>query len=187
MIADNCDIGILVHEMPFMKGIPKKQDGKWSLDLLDRLADIPSIVAIKEDTKEDEYTRNVVNKISDRVSIVVSGNGLQQWSKVSDKCQSWLSGIGNFSPKLELDFYKFMKENNTKECEKIIENIEKPYFWIKDNLSWHLGIKSTLHILGIMDRQERMPYQELNNKDHEKVEKIVRSIMEYTSLPTNKH
>lgn len=184
MIADAVDIGILVHEMPFMKGIPKHQDGNWSIDLLNRLSDIPSVIAVKEDAKLDDYTKEIVDKISDRVSIVVSGNGLQQWSKVSEKCQAWLTGIGNFCPKTEIDFYKYYLEGNKEKCDEIIEKIEKPYFWIKDNLSWHLGIKSTLHILGIMDRQERMPYKALNDEQHEKVVNIMKEISKNTDYFT---
>ena len=184
MVADSVDIAILVHEMPFMKGIPAHQDGNWSIDLLDRLADIPSVVAVKEDAKLDDYTKDIVDKISDRVAIVVSGNGLQQWSKVSEKCQSWLTGIGNFCPKTELDFYKYHLEGNQAKCDEIIEVIEKPYFWIKDNLSWHLGIKSTLDILGIMDRQERMPYQPLNDEQHQKVVDIMEGISKNTDYFT---
>lgn len=170
------DIGILVHEMPFMRGIPRHQDGTWSLDLIDKLANIPSVVAMKEDAKQDDYTRKVVDLISDRVAIVVSGNGLQQWSKVSDKCAAWLTGIGNLWPKTELEFYEAHLQGDTKTCNRIIENIEKPFFWVKDNLSWHLGIKSALKTLGIMERHERMPYQPLNDEQHEKVKEIVEGI-----------
>jgi 4-hydroxy-tetrahydrodipicolinate synthase len=170
------DIGILVHEMPFMKGIPQHQDGTWSLGLIDKLANIPSVVAMKEDAKQDDYTRKVVDLISDRVAIVVSGNGLQQWSKVSDKCAAWLTGIGNLWPKTELEFYEAHLQRDTKTCNHIIENIEKPFFWVKDNLSWHLGIKSALKTLGIMERHERMPYQPLNDEQHQKVKEIVEGI-----------
>jgi dihydrodipicolinate synthase/N-acetylneuraminate lyase len=148
--------------------------------LLNRLSDIPSVIAVKEDAKLDDYTKEIVDKISDRVAIVVSGNGLQQWSKVSEKCQAWLTGIGNFCPKTEIDFYKYHLEGNKEKCDEIIEKIEKPYFWIKDNLSWHLGIKSTLHILGIMDKQERMPYKSLNDEQHEKVINIMKEISKNT-------
>lgn len=172
-VADACDIGILVHEMPFMKGVPRLQNGTWPIDLVDRLANIPSVVAMKEDCKQYEYTRRVVDKISDRVAIVVSGNGLQQWSKVSDKCQAWLTGIGNFAPKTELDFYKWHLQGETEKCNKIIENIEKPFFYLKDNYGWHLSIKSTLEYLGIMDRQERQPYQVLPDKEHAKIREIL--------------
>ena len=168
-VADAVDIGILVHEMPFMRGVPQLQDGKWSINLLDRLADIPNVVAMKEDAKDDEYTRQVVDKVSDRVAIVVSGNGLQQWSKVSDKCQAWLTGIGNFAPRTELDFYKWVKSGTPEDATKaqaIIDNIEKPFFWLKDNYGWHLSIKSALEHLGIMSRVERMPYQVLPTDKH---------------------
>ena len=171
------NIGILVHEMPFMKGIPQHQDGKWSMDLINRLADIPSVIAMKEDAKQDEYTRKVVNLISNRVAIVVSGNGLQQWSKVSDKCASWLTGIGNLWPQTELEFYEAHLKGNNEKCNQIIEKIEKPFFWIKDNLSWHLGIKSALKTLGIMERHERMPYQPLNEEQHKKVKDILDNII----------
>jgi len=178
-IAQAVDIPILVHEMPFMKGIPEHQDGNWSIDLLDRLADIPNVLAVKEDAKVDDYTKDIVDKISDRVAIVVSGNGLQQWSKVSEKCQAWLSGIGNLFPKAEIDFYNAYLENDTDKCIEIIEQIEKPFFYVKDNYSWHLGIKSAMEHLGIMSKQERMPYQELEGKVHQHIGEIVKDIVKY--------
>ena len=178
-IANAVDIPILVHEMPFMKGIPKHQDGNWSIDLLDRLADIPNVIAVKEDAKIDDYTKDIVDKISDRVAIVVSGNGLQQWSKVSDKCQAWLTGIGNLFPKTEIDFYQYHLNNEQEKCNEIIENIEKPFFFVKDNYSWHLGIKSALEHLGIMSKQERMPYQELDQDRHARVGLIVEKIKQF--------
>ena len=178
-IANSVDIPILIHEMPFMKGIPSKQDGNWSLELLDRLANIPNVMAVKEDAKLDDYTKNIVDKISDRVAIIVSGNGLQQWSKVSDKCQAWLSGVGNLWPKTELDFHKYHLNNNQEKCNEIIENIEKPFFFVKDNYSWHLGIKSAMEHLNIMSKQERMPYQELDEEKHKHVGEIIEQIKQF--------
>lgn len=175
-IANSVDIPILIHEMPFMKGIPAHQTGNWSLELLDRLANIPNVIAVKEDAKLDDYTKDIVDKISDRVAIVVSGNGMQQWSKVSEKCQAWLSGIGNLLPKVELDYYQYHLNNNKEKCNEIIENIEKPFFFIKDNYSWHLGIKSAMEHLNIMSKQERMPYQELDEEKHKHVGVIVNKI-----------
>lgn len=175
-IANAVDIPILVHEMPFMKGIPKHQNGNWSIDLLDRLANIPNVIAVKEDAKMDDYTKDIVDKISDRVAIIVSGNGMQQWSKVSEKCQAWLSGVGNLFPKVEMDYYKYHLNNQEDKCNEIIENIEKPFFFVKDNYSWHLGIKSAMEHLNIMSKQERMPYQELDEEKHKHVGEIVEQI-----------
>ena len=87
-----------------------------------------------------------------------------------------LTGIGNLWPKTELDFYEAHLKGDSEKCNSIIENIEKPFFWVKDNLSWHLGIKSALKVLGIMERHERMPYQPLNKEQHEKVKEIITTI-----------
>ena len=178
-ISDRVDIPILIHEMPFMKGIPKHQDGNWSIALLDQLADIPNVVAMKEDAKVDDYTKQVVETISDRVAIVVSGNGLQQWSKVGDKCQAWLSGIGNLFPSVETNYYKHYKNGDVEKCLEIVERIEKPFFHVKDNYSWHLGIKSALEHIGVMQKDERMPYQPLDEEKHAHVGQIVQDIQNY--------
>jgi 4-hydroxy-tetrahydrodipicolinate synthase len=179
MVADAVEIPILVHEMPFAKGIPQHQDGMWSDYLIKKLAKIPNVIAMKEDAKNNEYTRKVVELIGDDVAIIVSGNGLQQWSKVSDKCAGWLTGIGNVWPEQEIDFYNAHLSGDLKTCNSIIENVEKPFFKIKDNLSWHLGIKSALSHVELMDRQERMPYQPLSEFQHNKVVDIVNDITTY--------
>jgi dihydrodipicolinate synthase/N-acetylneuraminate lyase len=45
--------------------------------LIDKLADIPNVIAMKEDAKDDDYTRKVVDTIGDRVAVITSGRGLQ--------------------------------------------------------------------------------------------------------------
>ena len=49
-------MGILIHEMPLISGLGGHTIN-WPLDLLDQLADIPNIIAIKEDAKDDNYTK----------------------------------------------------------------------------------------------------------------------------------
>ena len=98
---------------------------------------------------------------------------------MSNKCQAWLSGIGNLFPKAEIDFYNAYLENDTDKCIEIIDKIEKPFFYIKDNYSWHLGIKSAMEHLGLMSKQERMPYQELEGEVHQHIGEIVKDIAKY--------
>ena len=46
-VADNCNVGILIHEMPLTNGIPgQSKTIDWSLDLLDRIADLENLIAI---------------------------------------------------------------------------------------------------------------------------------------------
>ena len=57
MINDACSVGILIHEMPFLNGLggPIVQP-----PLLDQVADLSNVIAIKEDAKDDEYSDQVV-------------------------------------------------------------------------------------------------------------------------------
>ena len=156
--AAAADIGILIHEMPFISG-HGGHTVNWPVSLLDRIADLPSVIAIKEDAKEDDYSREVIATLRDRLSIVISGGGKRQWLRFADQgCQSWLNGIGVFEPRLPVVFWEAWQRGDTALVEQIIETIEVPFFAeIVDAHGWHLGIKAALEARGIMPRAERMP------------------------------
>tara|TARA_R110000823_G_scaffold306327_1_gene428694 strand:- start:9524 stop:10480 length:957 start_codon:yes stop_codon:yes gene_type:complete len=180
-VSENCNIGILIHEMPLNNGIPGQPGTiKWPLSLLDRIANLENVIAIKEDAKEDDYTDKVVSLLKDRLAIIVSGDGMNQWSKFAPECQAWLSGVGCFSPKSEIDFYNHYMNGNMKACEHILETVERPFAEIKNTFGWHLGIKSSMESLGIMSRQERLPLMQLPQEDHDKIVEIMKNISSNT-------
>lgn len=177
IVSDNCDIGILIHEMPLNNGIPKQPPLiNWPIEVLNRVADLEKVIAIKEDAKEDEYTKKVVNLLKDRLAIITSGNGMKQWLKVAPECHGWLSGIGGISPEIEVDFYQFYLKGNVDKCWEIINTIELPFDEIKDKFGWHLAIKSAMDVMKIMNREERMPLQKLSVENHDIVRQIMREI-----------
>ena len=177
MCAEVTSIGILIHEMPFISG----HGGHiidWPIDLLDRLADVDNIIAIKEDTKSDDYSRKVIKTISDRMSVIISGGGKRQWLQFADMgCQSWLNGIGVFEPLLAHNFYKAYVEGNHAYTQKVINEIEVPFFEkCVQRYGWHLSIKSALEAQGHMQRNERMPMLALNDVDHRSVVDVISSL-----------
>ncbi len=172
--ADNSQIGILIHEMPFISGLGGHVTN-WPVSLLDRLADIPSVIAIKEDAKNDEYSYEVINKIKDRLNIIISGGGKRQWLQFSDiGCQSWLNGIGVFEPKLAVNFWKAKLKGDSNFYNNMIRDIEIPFFekGVK-KYGWHLTIKAALEARGIMYNYERMPLMPINNQEKESIFKLL--------------
>lgn len=167
MVSDNSDIGLLVHEMPFLNGLGGPPIG-WSVDLIDRVVDIDHVCAIKEDAKDDQFTRDVVRKIKDRVAVIVSGGGKRQWLKVAEEgCQAWLNGIGVFEPKLATVFWNAYQSGDREMLDRIIDEIEIPFFEKAVQVfGWHLAIKSALECRGIMNRHDRMPLMPLNDSNH---------------------
>ena len=176
-ISDNCNIGMLIHEMSLNNGIPGKPPLiNWSLDSLDKVASLKNVIALKEDAKEDDYTRKVSDLVSDRLAIIISGHGMRQWSRFSDSISAWLCGIGGVNPRIELDFYDAWESGDEDKCEKIITSAELPFNEIKDTFGWHLGIKSAMDIMGIMSRQERSPLRELPQADFNKLKQMWESV-----------
>jgi 4-hydroxy-tetrahydrodipicolinate synthase len=182
MVSEESAIPILVHEMPFLNGYGGPVVN-YDLDLLDQLADMEHVVAIKEDAKDDEYSAQVINKIKDRVAIVISGGGKRQWLRFADiGCQSWLNGVGVFRPYLAANFYRAYQNGDMDYCNNLIEDIEVPFFenGVK-KFGWHLTIKAAMQHQGWFHRRDRMPLKELSDTDY----RAVASMMD--TLPLNKY
>jgi len=178
-VSENSPIDILIHQMPFNNGIPGQPPLiRWSTSLTDRVADIPRVVAIKEDTKDDENTQTVIDVLADRLSIITSGKGMGQWLHFNGQVHAWLSGVGCFCPQAEIAFFRLYNAGDTEGCKKILNDIEFPFNEVIYKYGWHLGIKSAIDIAGVMSRFERMPLLQLPNNDHNEIVEIMKPILE---------
>jgi len=177
MIADAVDIGILVHEMPFLNGYGGPVVN-WPISLLDRVVDIPNVIAVKEDAKDDAFSKQVIEKIKDRAAIIISGGGKRQWLQFAEVgCQSWLNGIGVFDPRLASKFWEYYQAGNKEAYMRIINEIEVPFFekGVK-KYGWHLTIKAAMEALGVIHRYERMPLMELGAEEAMDVKRLIESL-----------
>ena len=174
--AENSNIGILIHEMPFISGMGGHTIN-WPVSLLDKIANLDSVIAIKEDAKDDEYSHNVINCLKERLAIIISGGGKRQWLKFSNEgCQSWLNGIGVFEPKIPIIFYEAYKQKNQKILNYILSEIEDPFFEkIVAKYGWHIGIKACLEARNIFSRFERAPMMPIDDSEMSFVKEIMKT------------
>ena len=178
--ANSTNIGILIHEMPFISGLGGHTIN-WPISLLDKLADIQNLIAIKEDAKDDKYSYDVINCLKERLSIIISGGGKRQWLRFSEiGCDSWLNGIGVFEPCLPIIFYESYLKGDKSLMNLILEKIEDPFFKnICNNFGWHIGIKAAMETRNIFPRFERMPLLPLDNEQMELVKIEMNKIEPY--------
>ena len=171
------DVRILVHEMPFISGFGGHTIN-WPISLLDRVADIEGVDAIKEDAKDDQYSRDVIRLIRDRLSIVISGGGKRQWLRFADDGgQAWLNGVGVFDPRLPQAFYRAHLAGDDATVRAIIEGIEVPFFeQLVEPFGWHRAIKGALEARGLMPRFERGPMVALSEGEQSAVRHVMESI-----------
>ena len=120
---------------------------------------------MKEDAKNETYTRRICEEISNQMIIITSGGGKKQWLKASAHgCQSWLSGVSNIDPKIAVSFYHWVKTNQKNKINFYFKYIEDPFLKISDNYGWHLTIKAFLELKGHFKRYERSPLMKMDNE-----------------------
>ena len=178
LIHDKTSCLLLLHQQPLENGISTKPlNVHYSLSILKRISKLKRFVAMKEDAKNDFYTKMICKQISNNMIIITSGGGKRQWLKAAKYgCTSWLSGISNLNPKIALDFHDYYKNNNKKEIMRIIQRIEDPFFKIKNKYGWHLTIKAFLELNRNFKRYERSPLKELSNKEMTKIKTVFKKI-----------
>jgi len=170
-IADNTNTGILIHAQE-LEGIHGKC--LYPIELLDRLADIPNVIAIKEDGKQPLYSEKVVKYISDRLNVIISGRGKRQYLHYHNMgCQAYLVGVASFLPQLAFKFHNAYHQRDMETVWGIINEIERPFFEIGMEFGWHPTLKSAMDIMGIMSRIERPPLCSLTTEQHDAVLKII--------------
>jgi len=163
------DCGLLIHEeqLNTIHGTVKMN---WPLDLLREVVNLPNVIALKEDAKDDGFTEQVVEQFHEDVAIIVSGGSKKQFLKFAPLgCQAYLVGLGSFDPVIAVSFYENYLNGNVEPCHDVVDNVETPFFEITKNLGWHIGIKSAMEHMGLMSRIERRPLKELSVVEHKQV------------------
>ena len=178
---------LLLHQQLIENGVSGNPSHiYYPIKVLEKISKLKRFIAMKEDAKNDAFTKKICKKISKNMTIITSGRGKRKWLKAAKYgCQSWLSGVSNLDPKIAIDFYEFYKLKNHRQMNKILELIEDPFFKIKDIYGWHLTIKACLEINNNFERFERMPLQKLNKKDFLIVQKKFNKLKENSKKKFN--
>lgn len=184
LIHDKTNCHLLLHQQLIENGISSSPPYVYyPLKLLKKISKLEKFIAMKEDAKNEQYTKNICKNLSKNISIVTSGGGKKQWLKAAKYgCKSWLSGVSNLDPKIAIDFYEFYKSNDKKNMNLILKHIEKPFFKIKDRYGWHLTIKAFLELNNNFKRYERLPLTSLGALEMSVIKKKFHTIIKRSYL-----
>ncbi|MDH3692683.1 MAG: dihydrodipicolinate synthase family protein [Gammaproteobacteria bacterium] len=171
-ISERSEVPILIHEMPMRDGFggPPVQ---YSLDLLDRLTDLSNIGGIKEECMQPAYTYRILRKIAEKTAIIGAGSMRNYLRDCHAGANAYLVGIGSFLPKLALEFYQFIGDQDFVAAENIVRNNEDPYFDFAVSLGWHRALKQTLNAMGLMPGIERPPLLGLDEEERIRLSEVL--------------
>ena len=181
-INNKTDCFLLLHQQILENGISSDPSFVYySLKVLEKISKLNKFIAMKEDAKNETYTKLICKNISNRMTIITSGGGKRQWLKAAKYgCTSWLSGVSNLNPKIAIDFYNHYKSKDKKQMDLLIKTIEEPFFKIKEKFGWHLTIKAFLELNKNFRRYERSPLKEIDIKKMRLCKKVFEKIKKQT-------
>ena len=156
--------------MPFLSGYDAK-NLKWPLSLLEELKNIENIVAIKEDAKDLEYGKKVIDILEPEIRIIFAGKKRFIKDLFPHGLKSYLNGTSIINPDIAFTFWNSLNEHEDSLVDSILRQIEDP-FWdnIVSKYGWHRSNKALLHSAGLMSRYDRLPMTHLNETEFSEIQ-----------------
>jgi 4-hydroxy-tetrahydrodipicolinate synthase len=167
-LSDAVSIGIMIHEMPMRSGYGGNQ--QYSLDLLDKLVAMPGVVGMKEECMDGGYAYLLHRRLTGKCGIIGAGSKRLFLRDFQAGAKAYLVGLGNFFPRVAMDFYAAMRDHRVNDAHAIVRAYEDPYFDVAVSLGWHIALKETMHILNLMPPYERAPLPRLNETQRKKLQ-----------------
>lgn len=167
-IGEKTNFPILVHEMPFLSGMDGNQMN-WPLSLINKLKNIPQIVALKEDAKDFEMAKEIL-KLEPDIKIIIAGRKKTLMNYKQFGAKGYLNGISIIDARIGELFWKAWERDDLDMLNNIIKKIEDP-FWetVVKKYGWHRCNKAILEAAGFFSRRERMPMPELNDIEFKEI------------------
>lgn len=147
--------------------LPIVLHGDFSLPLLEKLAQIPSIVALKEDISLGYYIDGMI-RFGKRINCF-SGGGLD-WFMVAQPygATAYFDSYASFYPEIAVRFWEAVKRGDYAAETEIIKKYDHPFIQNFSAPFWH----ATLEYFGVAGRYLRPPQKSYGDAEMEKVKEF---------------
>ena len=169
---------VVLHEMKLISGFHGDLIN-WPEKLLRKVINLDSVIGVKEDSKDDDVTRLVLDECKkNNVKCILAGGGkLRALKFIGEGLETWLNGTTMFFPQAIDIIYPAVMNRDMETVNYYNENIEKPFFQkIVNKYGWHLAHKAALEFFGYGQRYERFPHAFLPAEDFIQLDSILYKI-----------
>ena len=174
-IAENTEIGVVVHALPMQDGYGGVKSLKYmGADLVERIAEKANVIAVKEESGERDIFEEILRRLNHKLPIIGAGNAMRRFIKDRKLgSYTYLEGIGSFKPRLAVEFYEAVMKEDIEKAQTIAERYEDPHFRFAGKVGWHPVLKETLFQLGLMPRFERAPFKRINEEERAQLREVL--------------
>ena len=174
-LSKAADIGVMIHLSPIPAGtVSVPNPYQYSPDLVQRIADLPNMVGMKEESNNPALIYAHNRGLRNRFCVIGGAGCMRAYMTASVWEQpAYLVGIGNFTPKTELAFFDALERGDTDAAREIVDRKEKPFFNAAIKMGWHPALKEAMHICGLMPPWERAPLTRVSEADRETIRNLI--------------
>lgn len=184
-IAEATNIGVLVYNNPDVSKVYIQPH------LMKRIAEIPNIVGVKENTPYLPTFYEQVKAVGEKIPVF---NGRGEWwfvASVLFGARGYISAYANFMPEFTLDLLKAGLNGNFVELKEMMKKLDPyeefiarmcekdgptttilPYPYVGSYMVYSV-MKQTMDILGLHGGDVRLPLTNIKNEDKKELEEIV--------------
>jgi len=148
IITEKTDIPIVLYNIPPCTGV----ELPWSV--VEDLVDIENIVAIKDSSGDYKYFSALLEKVSDKISVLI-GWDENVLGALAGGAAGCILGSANVFPKIWLEIYDHVKNNRLQEAQTLQKRVQKLARLLIG--SGALGVKSCLNMMNIPVGTTRRP------------------------------
>jgi 4-hydroxy-tetrahydrodipicolinate synthase len=188
-LAESIKIGIIIYNNP-------APTGSWiKPSLMAKLAKIPNVIAVKENTPDIRAYYKMVRTIDPKDLTIICGIGEQMFSFESlYGCPGFVTSLANFAPGLSYSVYEAAVRRDFDKM-RSLNDLLAPYFDFLNqaviNHGPHVGIagasiqagymylaviKAAMDMLGLRGGEVRLPLIGLNNNEKGELREILRGM-----------
>lgn len=157
-ISQSVRIGVMIHSMP---GVA------FSPELIEKAAEIPNVVAYKDEIGDLRVFDEIVSRVGDRLVYV---NGKAEMMMIyfflaGATCNA--TAIGNFDPQLSLTAANAAREGKYEELKKILLPKARPWYRLREkNRAYLISLtKASMDLVGLCGGAVRPPLSEISAED----------------------
>jgi 4-hydroxy-tetrahydrodipicolinate synthase len=147
-ITEKTDIPIVLYNIPACTGV----ELPWTV--VEDLVDIENIVAIKDSSGDYKYFSALLEKVSDKISVLI-GWDENVLGALAGGAAGCILGSANVIPKIWLEIYDHIKNNRLEEAQVLQRKVQKLARLLIN--SGALGVKSCLNLMKIPVGTTRQP------------------------------
>jgi 4-hydroxy-tetrahydrodipicolinate synthase len=157
-ILDAIDMPVMIYNIPRRTGI------NLSVDLMDRLADDPKVVALKESSKDWLVLSAMIRQVKDRINVFAGYANLLGLAALSEGAVGYVDSSTPVLGKRSLDFYQAATSGNLETARRLQANMAKLNAGFFGVGTFPAGIKIALDMLGRPGGWPRDPIKPLNTE-----------------------